>query len=619
MNNTNNLIELIYEAAITPSKWTELLTALAELVEQSDENLNIVDREQGLLSVADETNSDDKKSNVSISETLKHITNIEHQENKSNVSNAGTSNDFLLRHFARAIEIAKRLVDVDEQHNAVLSLLERMPIALILVDEKARVIETNTLADEVLSTEGGLTISSNILTSRGESNGRLLASIKQMSKHDPVITSGQSLSVTNEKTQNNIMLFISPLRKHGIQQKASVAIFVSQRNSLPMSLPKEFSEQYGLTNKERQVTQQLLRGLSIKEISEESAVTENTIRSQVKSVFKKTATSRQAELVSLAYNGLGDFVNSIPNNTFNNRDGLLNNVMLQQQDYKVLQLTDGRNLAYFEYGNPSGEPVFHCHSVFGSRLELAFHAHDIAKQKSVRLIVLDRPGYGASDPNPDGSFANWSKDLVQLADHLNIGKFSLTGYVMGGMYALACAHEIPDRLKRVASISNGMMPQSSSDYKEFIPFYRMNIRLAKYLPKAYGLISSILIKGALSDPDSFVEQMSENLNRADKQIMESHHFKANLVTSLKEAFLQGGKVCSREMVEFTHDWSFELSEIKVPVDIWHGSSDCHQPQILSERFTEHIENTRLFIKEEPGHYMFFTHWAEILDNLLQKE
>ena len=619
MNNTNRLIELIYEAAITPSKWTELLTALAELVEQSDESLNIVYREQSLLLPTNDANTDDNESSISISETLKYITNIEYQETKSYSSNVVQDNDFLLRHFARAIEIAKRLVDVEEQHNAVLSLLERMPIALILADAKGQVIETNTLADEILIAKGGLAICSNILASTGESNGRLLGAIEQMSKHDPAITSGQSLSITNEKTQNNIMLFIAPLRQHGTKQKASVAIFVSQRSSLPISLPKEFSEQYGLTNKEREVTQQLVRGLSIKDISEESTVTEHTVRSQVKSILKKTSTSRQAELVSLVYNGLSTFVNSIPSNTHNSRDGLLNNVTLQQQDYKVLQLTDGRNLAYLEYGDPNGEPVFHCHSIFGSRLELAFNAHDIAKQKSVRLIVLDRPGYGASDPNPDGTFANWSKDLVQLADFLNIGKFSLTGYVMGGMYALACAHEIPERLKRVASISNGMMPESSSDYKEFIPFYRMNIRLAKYLPKAYGLISSILIKGALSDPDSFVDQMSENLNQEDKKIMKSHHFKTSLVTSLKEAFLQGGKVCSREMVEFTHDWSFELSAIKVPVDIWHGSSDCHQPQILSERFTKHIKNTRLFIKEAPGHYMFFSHWDEILDNLLQKE
>lgn len=614
-NKINKLIELIYESAITPSKWTDLLKALAEYIDYSEKNSNI---ESDLLT--DISGLNKKEKSITISETLKSITNVNEEEAENDLDKTEDVNYLLLRHFARAIKIAKRLVDVDEQHNVVLSLLDRMPIALVLVDENAQVIETNTLADEILSSADGIHIRSNILSSGSKSNKRLLEAIKIMSKHDPVITRGQSLSITNDETQNNIMLFVAPLKQQDSQQQeASVAVFISQRKSLPASLSEDFKKQHNLTNKEQEVTQQLVRGLSVKEISKESAVSLHTVRSHVKAVLKKTATSRQAELVSLVYNGMGDFVNSIPENQLDNRRGLLSRTKPSQQNFKILQLSDGRNLAYAEHGDPNGEPVFHCHSIFGSRLELAFDAPQIAKKKSVRLIVLDRPGYGASDPNPKASFFNWSQDLVQLADHLNIGKFSLTGYVMGGMYALACAHALPERIKRVASISNGMMPESFSDYKEFIPFYRMNIRLAKYMPKAYGLISSILIKGALSDPGSFIEQMSENLNQADRDIMDSQSFKTELVTSLKEAFLQGGKACSREMVEFTHDWSFKLSEIKVPVDIWHGTSDCHQPQILNERFAEHIIGAKLFIKEEAGHYMFFTHWAEILESLLKPQ
>jgi len=620
MNNdkTHQLIELIYEAAINPSKWTDLLNALAELVDQADKQPNIVSSEKSLLSVIPEITSIDNESTVSISETLKSITNIEQEKSENSVVDIVQINDLLMRHFARAIKIAKRLVDMDEQHNVVLSLLDRMPIALVLVDAKARIIEMNTLADEILSSEGGLRVRLNTLESDGESNERLSEAIEMMSKHDPAITRGQSLSITNEQTQNNIMLFIAPLRQQGIQQKASVAVFISQRKLLSVTLPKEFSELYGLTNKEQEVTQQLIRGLSIKEISEEATVSLHTIRSQVKSILNKTQTSRQAELVSLVYNGMGNFVNSIPENQLDKRNGLLNKIKTRQQDYKVLQLVDGRNLAYSEYGDLKGEPVFHCHSIFGSRLELAFNAPKISEQKEVRLIVMDRPGYGASDPDPETSYIAWAKDLIQLADHLNIDKFSLTGYVMGGMYALACAHEIPGRLKRVASISNGMQPKSFSDYEKIIPLYKMNIRLAKYIPKAYGLLSSVLVKGVLSDPDSFIKQLSTKLDQADRDIINSKEFKTGLFASLKEAFRLGGKAPSRDVIQFMHAWSFELSEISVPVDIWQGTSDYHVPLVLGTRFAEHIENTRLFIKDGQGHYMFYTHWSEILDKLLEK-
>lgn len=619
-NETNQLIELIYESAIKPSKWTELLNALAEFVDHIETQSNASDSQEMLSikpSIENVINIKNQESNASLSETLKLVTSIDSDSER--LPEISQANELLIGHFARALKIAKKLVDLDDQHEAVLSLLDRMPIALVLVNAKSQIIETNTLADELLFLKNGIQISSNTLDAGEENNKRIFSTVEKMSIHDPAVTRGQSLSITNNITQNNIMLFIAPLKQQGGNQKASVAIFISQRQSHILKLPIEFSEQYSLTKKEIHITEQLVRGLSIKEISEESNVSQHTVRSQVKSVMKKTATSRQAELVSLVYNGIGDLTHSVSDGLRVKKSGLLNKTKIVTQSYKTLELDDGRNLAYSEYGDPGGEPVFHCHSIFGSRLELAFNADKIAKQKSVRLIVLDRPGYGASDPNPDASFVNWSKDLVQLADYLNIEKFSLTGYVMGGMYALACAHEIPERLKRVASISNGMVPESSADYKKFIPFYRMNIRLAKYMPKAYGLISSVLIRGALSDPSSFVDQMSEKLGQADRDIMDTSNFKSELVVSLQEAFIQGGKASSKEMIQFLHDWSFELPAIKVPVDLWHGSSDVHQPQVLTERFAEHIKHTRLYIREGHGHYMFFTHWEEILDALLEKE
>jgi pimeloyl-ACP methyl ester carboxylesterase/DNA-binding CsgD family transcriptional regulator len=619
-HKANQLIELIYEAAIDPARWTDLMNALAEIAEQVQEQSDVLGSEQSLLSVMPGiTSSDNNKLNASISETLKSITNINEDETKSRAANIGQVNDLLIGHFARAIKIAKRLVDVDEQHNVVLSLLDRMPIALVLVDAKARVIETNALANELLLSEDGLTIKSNILDSGSGNNKRLLNAIEMMSKHDPAITRGQSLSITNEKTQNNIMLFIAPLKQHDSEQRASVAIFISQRKSLPLSLPKEFSELYGLTNKELEVTEQLVRGLSIKKISEEASVSQHTVRSQVKSVLKKTDTSRQAELVSLVYNGMTDFSHSVPGNLPDKQSTILGKSKIGKQDYKVFKLEDGRNLAYKEYGDLNGEPVFYFHSVFGSRLELSFNAQKISEQKAVRLIVMDRPGYGASDPDPETSFIHWVKDFVQLADHLNIEKFTLAGYAIGSVYALACALKVPERVKRIAIISGGVAPQSMSDFKNVIPMYRMNYRIARYMPKLYMLFSTIQIKGVLSDPDAFIKQLSKKVDRADSEILRSEAFRLAMIPALAEGFRQGGKAFGRGVIELMHDWSFKPSAIKTPIDIWHGTSDYHVPLVVAQRLSEQVKNSRCFIREGQGHFMFYSHWSEILDELLRKE
>ncbi len=62
----------------------------------------------------------------------------------------------------------------------------------------------------------------------------------------------------------------------------------------------------------------------------------------------------------------------------------------------VVALRDGRSLAYAEWGDPLGRPVVLFHGQPGSRL-LCPDA-DATESAGVRLITVDRPGYGRSDP-----------------------------------------------------------------------------------------------------------------------------------------------------------------------------------------------------------------------------
>ncbi|MDH5518524.1 MAG: alpha/beta fold hydrolase [Gammaproteobacteria bacterium] len=617
MKNTiiNELIGLIYDAAIEPAKWTDLLNAFAEYVDHVDNQTEVTGHH--ILSVIpDMADTGNKKPAASISETLKSITafNTNDPEQQS-PSELGEVNDVLIEHFARALKIAKRLIDIDEQHEVVFSVLDRLPIALVLVDKNSRLIESNALADELLKQGEGLSQQSGCLRASSYNQEKLLKAVRQMAKHDPATSRGQALVMNHEETQNSLMLFLAPVKNHGNEGKASVAIFIAHRKSQPLSLPGELSELYGLTEKELAVTSQLVRGLSVKEISEEASVSQHTVRSHVKSVMKKTQTSRQAELVSLVYNGMGSFINSVPVQQPGSRKNLLTKARAWNKEYQVLMLKDGRNLAYQQYGVANGEVLIHCHSVLGSRHELALDADEICRQKNVRLIVADRPGFGASDPDPDMSFINWARDLLQLADELKLEQFLLSGYAMGGQYALACAHEFPERIKRIALISCGMPAVSSEDFKPMIPLYKMNIRLAKHLPKIYKLLSNVLVKGIIEDPATFFSQLSKKLGEADQQVMASEQFKKEMFSSLLEGFCQGGKATAMEIIQLMHDWQFKPAEIKVPIDIWHGGKDCHVPLVLSQRLDNELKDSRYNLLEEQGHFLFYTQWSAILDKL----
>lgn len=114
---------------------------------------------------------------------------------------------------------------------------------------------------------------------------------------------------------------------------------------------------------------------------------------------------------------------------------------------------DGRKVAFAEWGDPSGKPVFHCHGSGGSRLE---HPPDeeMLCDIGVRFISVDRPGHGCSDPCPGGrTLLDFPDDLAAIADQLKIEHFYVEGWSAGGAYALACARKLPDRVIAGAILS----------------------------------------------------------------------------------------------------------------------------------------------------------------------
>ncbi len=61
-----------------------------------------------------------------------------------------------------------------------------------------------------------------------------------------------------------------------------------------------------------------------------------------------------------------------------------------------IQLRDGRSLAFAEWGDPAGQPLFLFHGAYGSRFERP-PDDELTAFGGVRLLTVDRPGHGASD------------------------------------------------------------------------------------------------------------------------------------------------------------------------------------------------------------------------------
>jgi pimeloyl-ACP methyl ester carboxylesterase len=112
------------------------------------------------------------------------------------------------------------------------------------------------------------------------------------------------------------------------------------------------------------------------------------------------------------------------------------------QETQTFTLSDGRIIAFAQYGNLTGIPIICNHGTPSCRLEYRFW-DPAAKRLNARLIVPDRPGMGLSTHYRDRKLLDWPKDVEALMRHLKVDRYHVLGGSGGGPFALACAKQLP--------------------------------------------------------------------------------------------------------------------------------------------------------------------------------
>lgn len=111
---------------------------------------------------------------------------------------------------------------------------------------------------------------------------------------------------------------------------------------------------------------------------------------------------------------------------------------------------DGREVGFADYRPSDGIPVLWCHGGPDGRLEPA-RLVDAATAAGLRLIGIDRPGFGMPMPLPGRPIAGWVGDALAVADSIDIERFAAVGESTGGAYPLALAALVPERVLGVVA------------------------------------------------------------------------------------------------------------------------------------------------------------------------
>ncbi|HEV2776784.1 MAG TPA: alpha/beta hydrolase [Solirubrobacteraceae bacterium] len=120
---------------------------------------------------------------------------------------------------------------------------------------------------------------------------------------------------------------------------------------------------------------------------------------------------------------------------------------------RFVSLHDGRQLRYLACGPRDGRLVLYLHGAIGSPHCTGPELDAVTHTLGIRYVMVSRPGFGGSDPAPGRSLLSFAADAAALADELGHDRFAVVGVSAGGPYALACAHELPERVAAAAVVS----------------------------------------------------------------------------------------------------------------------------------------------------------------------
>ncbi|KUL52398.1 hypothetical protein ADL30_23755 [Streptomyces sp. NRRL S-1521] len=235
----------------------------------------------------------------------------------------------------------------------------------------------------------------------------------------------------------------------------------------------------------------------------------------------------------------------------------------------MITLRCGRKVRLEEYGDLAGAPALWFHGGFSSRLE-ATPLDVPARELGLRIISLDRPGFGGSDPLPGRTVTGYASDVVEVLDALGIERAAVGGLSNGGMYTMAVASQIPDRVLHAVPL-NPTTPVADAAARAGLPrggrmAYAMMARNPEQTAKravrsaSPGRIAAAVNR--LTNPDAPL---------LDDNPLAAAAWAANLAEAQRQP--ESGSVVT-ELRQATSPWGFDHRAVEVPVTLVSGEKDA---------------------------------------------
>jgi pimeloyl-ACP methyl ester carboxylesterase len=280
---------------------------------------------------------------------------------------------------------------------------------------------------------------------------------------------------------------------------------------------------------------------------------------------------------------------------------------------QTISLTSGRSVGFADYGTPGETAVIWCHGGPGSRLAPAYMA-SAAIEAGLRLVGIDRPGYGLSMAEPGRTIGGWVPDALAVADHLGIDRFVTVGTSTGGAYALAVAALAPERVLGVVACcamtdmryqpARATMSRPHAHAVWDAPDRDSAIAAAV---ESHGHDGSKIIESAQGPP----------LAPSDLAMVTGHPWGRQWMAAVPAMFAQGLAGYADDRIADGPGWvTFDVADVTSPVIVLHGARDVICDPIHARHTAAIVPHAELRILEDLGHLSIEDHIVPTIIDLL---
>ena len=202
------------------------------------------------------------------------------------------------RHLARAIEIYLEVTRTRLARSATAALPDHLATPVLLLDADARVLFASPAAEARLAREAALGIRQGRLTAVRGGDERHLSSLVGVAATSGI---GGEMLIRRSDDQPPLGIVVTPAGSvttlYNLAPTPAALVLLREHVQIPARSIDGLRRRFGLTNSEATLALGLLDGKRLSDIAEARRVSVETVRTQLRSLFRKTRTARQVDLM----------------------------------------------------------------------------------------------------------------------------------------------------------------------------------------------------------------------------------------------------------------------------------------------------------------------------------